>query len=239
MMGNEYSLGVIGGMGPKATSVFFDKVVECTVADRDQDHVNMVIINHAELPDRTDIIAENRGSEFLAKIGKDIKLLELAGVSHIALPCNTSHYFYAQLREMTPIHIINMVEETVKHIHSLYGDGCKIGLLATDGTVNTGIYAASSKFYNMRLHVPEMDVQRQVMDIIYDVKANAPVDMKRLEQIISDMVHADGCQCVILACTELSCLPIDQSLSQYCVDALDILVKQSILRSGKVYKGEV
>ena len=37
-------LGIIGGMGPKATSVFFEKIIENTVAHRDQDHIDMVIL---------------------------------------------------------------------------------------------------------------------------------------------------------------------------------------------------
>lgn len=237
-MGN-YKLGVIGGMGPKATSVFFDKVVECTVAGRDQDHINMIILNHATLPDRTDVIAQHGETEFLASMDKNLRLLASTDVSHIAIPCNTSHYFYRQLSEMTSVPIINMVEETVKHIHSLYGDGCKIGLLATDGTVNTGIYAMNSKFYNMKMHVPTANMQQQVMDIIYDVKANVTVDAKQLELIINKLLHEDGCDCIILACTELSCLPIEQNLRNYCVDALDVLVKHSILLSGKAYKGDL
>src|SRR5690606_31259272 len=125
-------LGVIGGMGPKATSVFFEKIVNRTVAHKDQDHLNMVILNHATLPDRTNAILTNTGETFINAVKSDFKLLEAAGVANIAIPCNTSHYFYEELQKLTTIPIINMVEETIKEIHEKHGEGTKVGILATD-----------------------------------------------------------------------------------------------------------
>lgn len=228
------SLGVIGGMGPKATSVFFDKVIEHTAADRDQEHINMVILNHTTLPDRTSVILSGQGELFLEAIAKDLKLLELAGVSNIAIPCNTSHYFYEEMQQMTSVPIINMVGETLREIHAKYGDGSKIGILATNGTINSGIYKRGCESYNMVLHEPNEAMQELVMDIIYNqVKSNLEVDPAVLEGIINELVYEEGCNCVILACTELSCIPISKQTMEISIDAMQVLVNQSIIRSGK------
>lgn len=228
------SLGVIGGMGPKATSVFFDKVIEQTAADRDQDHINIVILNHATLPDRTGVILGNRGEVFLEAVAKDLKLLETAGVSNIAIPCNTSHYFYNDMQQMTDINIINMVDETLKEIYDIYGEHCKIGILATNGTVSSGVYRKGCAQYNMQLHEPDDSIQEHVMDIIYNkVKRNLPVESSEFEGIINHLLIHDHCQCVIIACTELSCIPIQSKVSKYCVDAMNVLVQKSIELSGK------
>jgi aspartate racemase len=228
------SLGVIGGMGPKATSVFFDKVIEHTAADRDQEHINMIILNHVTLPDRTSVILSGQGELFLEAIAKDFKLLELAGAAHIAIPCNTSHYFYDQMQEMTSVPIINMVDETLKAIHAKYGDNSKIGILATTGTINSGVYKAGCESYNMKLHEPNEAIQELVMDIIYNqVKSNLEVDPAVLEGIINELVYQEGCNCVIIACTELSCIPISKQTMEISIDAMQVLVDQSIVRSGK------
>ncbi|MGO4539434.1 aspartate/glutamate racemase family protein [Paenibacillus sp. 2TAB19] len=228
------SLGVIGGMGPKATSVFFDKVIEHTAADRDQEHINMIILNHVTLPDRTSVILSGQGELFLEAIEKDFKLLELAGAAHIAIPCNTSHYFYDQMQEMTTVPIINMVDETLKAIHAKYGDNSKIGILATTGTINSGVYKAGCESYNMKLHEPNEAIQELVMDIIYNqVKSNLEVDPAVLEGIINELVYQEGCNCVIIACTELSCIPINKQTMEISIDAMQVLVDQSIVRSGK------
>ncbi|KRE40123.1 aspartate/glutamate racemase family protein [Paenibacillus sp. Soil522] len=228
------SLGVIGGMGPKATSVFFDMVIEQTAADRDQDHINIVVLNHATLPDRTDVILAGRGEVFLEAVAKDLKLLEAAGVSNIAIPCNTSHYFYNDMQQMTGINIINMVDETLKEIYDTYGEHCKIGILATNGTVSSGVYRKGCAQYNMQLHEPNDSIQEHVMDIIYNkVKRNLPVEPSEFEGIINHLLIQDQCQCVIIACTELSCIPIQNEVSKYCVDAMAVLVQKSIELSGK------
>lgn len=227
-------LGVIGGMGPQATSVFFEKLIENTEAERDQDHIDMLILNHATLPDRTKVILEGRSELFLDAVANDFKLLELAGVANIAIPCNTSHYFYDEMQQMTTVNIINMVDETVKEIHGRYGDGSKIGILATNGTISTGIYRTSCDSYGMKLYEPEPSLQQKVMDIIYnDVKAQKNVDPSKLESLIHHLIYEEQCQCVILACTELSCIELSDFYKECSVDAMEVLVNKSITLSGK------
>lgn len=231
------SLGVIGGMGPMATAVFMQRVIENTVASRDQDHIDMVILNHATLPDRTRAILEHSGDVFLQAIKKDIKLLEGAGVDHIAIPCNTSHYFFDKIQAMTDIHMINMVDETAREIFKAYGEHTRVGILATNGTISSGIYQRGCSEYHMQLHPPDSDTQEKIMDIIYNqIKVDQNVDATRTEAIIRDLFEKDQCSCVIIACTELSCIELSQEVASRCVDAMDILVKKSIEMSGKVVK---
>jgi aspartate racemase len=233
-MMNQTSLGVIGGMGPKATAVFFDMMLENTVAERDQDHVDMVISNHASLPDRTSVILEGREEQFLEAISRDFKLLEHAGVSHIAIPCNTSHYFYKQMQEMTPIPIIHMVEETVKLVHERFGEGSKVGILATNGTIKSGIYKQVCEQYGLQLHMPDERQQAQAMKIIYtNVKSNMDFSPDELEELIQELVVEQNCRCVILACTELSCIKLGSATSEVSIDAMQVLVEKAITLSGR------
>ncbi len=233
------SLGIIGGMGPKATSVFFDKVIESTDAHKDQDHINIVILNHATLPDRTETILSGEDGPFLDGIKKDIALLEKAGVANIAIPCNTSHYFYDKIQEKTNIHVINMVEETIKEITEKYGSNAKVGIMATNGTIKSDIYKKVAHSYGLEVHYPHDDIQTQVMDIIYNkVKSDLTLDVTEIENIIFDFIFNHECNCVILACTELSCITLNEDVEKYCIDAMDVLVKRSIELSGKFVKGQ-
>lgn len=233
----EYKLGVIGGMGPKATSVFFEKVIEKTDANKDQEHINMIVLNHATLPDRTTIILENRGEDFLKHITNDIELLENAGVKNIAIPCNTSHYFYDDMVKFTNVNIINMVEETVKEVLNKYGKDSKVGILATKGTISSGVYNKVFEKYNMNLHVPSENIQKQTMKIIYDnVKGDLDQDSSELEAVINDLLTKDNCDCIILACTELSCIKLSDDIKKHCIDAMEVLVNRSIELCGKKLK---
>jgi aspartate racemase len=198
----------------------------------------MIILNHASLPDRTMSILDHQEEAFIKAIGKDIKLLEASGVANIALTCNTAHYFYEQMQALTDVPIINMVDETIKAIYLKYGADSKVGILATNGTRRSGIYKNSCHKYNLDPYFPEPDVQDRVMDIIYnDVKGDLEVGSNnKLEDIIKDLIFEQNCKCVILACTELSCIKLSDDVAKYSIDAMDVLVEKSILLSGKRVK---
>lgn len=230
-------MGVIGGMGPKATSAFFEKVIANTVSNKDQDHIDMVILNHASLPDRTHAILTKDEKPFLQLVQKDIQLLELAGVHNIAIPCNTAHYFYDKIQAMTTINVINMVHESVKEVYRRFGKKAKVGILATNGTINSGIYQKQCLEYGLQPHTPNAEVQQQVMDLIYKkVKGNLVTECDEIETIIHDLITKEGCDCIIIACTELSCLSIKEDTLNYCIDAMDVLVTETILLSDRVPK---
>lgn len=222
-------LGVLGGMGPKATSVFIDQIIDCTPADRDQDHIDMVVLNHATLPDRTQVILDNEGELFLRAIERDIRLLEYAEVGYIAMPCNTAHYYIQEMQAMTKIPIIDMVEETMREIRETFGGGCKVGILATNGTLRSDIYSESARRFGLIPHVPDDEMQQEVMNIIYrDIKRGIQTDPAELEGIIHHMVAEHGCGCVIIACTELSIVKLSEATKKVSIDAMDVLVRKSI-----------
>src|SRR5690625_1951589 len=169
----DKKLGVLGGMGPFATSVFLERIIENTQAVNDQDHIDMVILNHASLPDRTDAILQKNENEFLTAVKKDIELLEYSGVSNIAIPCNTSHYFYKNMQQMTNIHIINMVTSTVEHVSSQFGTGSKVAVLATDGTIQSKVYEKELIAHELKVHELTSQIQNEIMEIIYLIKSNS------------------------------------------------------------------
>ncbi|SET80481.1 aspartate racemase [Oceanobacillus limi] len=226
-------LGILGGMGPKATSVFFEKIISNTVAHKDQDHLDMVILNHASLPDRTVSILENKKQEFLDAVRQDFMLFDQSGVSNIAIPCNTSHYLIEEMQSMTDINIINMVQGTVEYIRDKFGEHRKVAILATDGTIQSGVYENECKKHGIEPFVPNKELQQKVMQTIYKIKSDVDFKASEFESIINEVITKENCTDVILGCTELSCIDISEELKSYCVDPMDILVRLSITLSGK------
>ena len=94
-------LGVIGGMGAEATSYYYDQVVRHTAAACDQEHIDMVVLSKSTMPDRTLAIKTGEHAELLATMKECAQALETLGCAHIAIPCNTSHYFYDQIQSFT------------------------------------------------------------------------------------------------------------------------------------------
>jgi aspartate racemase len=232
------TLGVIGGMGPEATSYFYDEVIERTVASSDQEHINMVILNHAGMPDRTRAIKSGDDAALLSAMQDDLKKLEYCGADNIAIPCNTSHYFYDKIQAMTDIPIINMITETAREVAGMHLESGRIGIMATDGTIDSGVYHKALIAQNLVPVEPDPDIQKEIMSLIYDdIKAGKLGDEDKFHHALRNL-RDKGCDMIILACTEISVYKRHHSVPHYCMDAMDILVRESILRSGYEYNGD-
>ena len=225
-----YKLGVIGGMGPLATVSFYERVVLNTAAKCDNEHIDMVVLSHASMPDRTKCIIENKGGEFLEVIKKDFKILEDIGVEAVAIPCNTSHYFFDEFKKFTGLRIINMIEETILEVKKRGIE--KIAVFGTLGTLNSKVYEKYANHHGLLVKEVSPEDKQAVMDIIYDIKETNCLDGRRFVDILSR--YCDDETVGIIACTELSLLDIPEDINT--IDALNVLVKRSIELSGAKVK---
>ena len=139
-------VGVIGGMGPLATSDLFNKIIKYTDANKDSEHIHIIIDNNTSIPDRSKFILEN-GESPLNEIVSSAKKLENAGVDFIIIPCNTSHSLYDEIAKRINTPIINMIDEVAKELEKL--NIKKVGLLATTGTIKSGIYKKYLDIHNI------------------------------------------------------------------------------------------
>lgn len=231
-------LGVIGGMGPQATELLYQKIIDMTDAARDQDHIDMIILSHASMPDRTEAIRSGKTDAVLRLLTEDAEMLQAGGAEVIAIPCNTSHYFYERLQKAVHVPIIHMVRETVTRVASRLAPGKRVGLLATDGTVFTGLYAHECEKAGLVCVTPDAPTQALVMKIIYEqIKAGEKGSLDDFG-VIDTYLKRNGCEAAILACTELSCFKAFHALDRFYTDALDVLCYESIRRCGGKIKSE-
>lgn len=229
----EGILGVLGGMGPQATNTFYQRIIDRTQAEKDQEHLQVLIWSDAKIPDRTaGILAGPEAAEQVYQALLDgARLLERAGCTVLAIPCNTSHYFADRLQAQLKIPLIHMIRETVAAIQAM---GKKtVGILATDGTVRTGIYQKELTAAGLTpVTLPE-ELQGVVMSIIYDEIKRGETGSREKFGEVDAWLRQAGCDCAILGCTELSVYRALHSLPPYYMDAMEVLAEQAILRCGK------
>lgn len=227
---SEQKLGVLGGMGPQATQMFYQFVLDRTDAMRDQDHLPAVILSDTAMPDRTCAILSGNTDEIYARLKRDALLLENCGCTAIAIPCNTSHYFVDRLQGEIGVPIVHMIRETAA---ALAATGKKRpGILATDGTIQSGLYQKECAALGMEAVVPDEATQKLVMSIIYDeIKQGEQGSREKFAQI-DRALRAAGCDCAILACTELSVFSAYHSLPAFYLDAMMVLAERSVERCG-------
>lgn len=228
-------IGVIGGMGPMATAYFQELVVDLTDAKCDQEHVDMIITNRCSTYDRTNYILGKSENSPLTTLIDDAKKLENAGANKLAITCNTAHYFYDEIQKNVDIKIINMVEETTRYTKEKGYK--KVCILGTKGTIHSKLYQNYCEKYNIDYMILNENYQNDLMDIIYnDIKAGNYNNVESFGKIIS-YIKDNGCDCVILGCTELSILKKKNKLdNEFYIDSLEILAREVIKYCGKKQK---
>lgn len=229
-MKQEAKLGVLGGMGPQATQVFYQFVLDRTDAIRDQDHLPAVILSDTGIPDRTTAILSGDTEGLYRRLLGDARLLEGCGCTALAIPCNTSHYFADRLQGEIGVPIIHMLRETAK---LLAAQGKKRpGILATDGTIQTGLYQRECASVGMEAVAPDREIQTLVMSIIYDEIKQGEKGSRDKFAHIDRAIRGMGCDCAILACTELSVFSTYHPLPPFYVDAMMVMAERAVERCG-------
>lgn len=204
-----FKLGVVGGVGPAATVDFLDKVVRNTPGTRDQDHLRLLVEQNPQIPDRTEHLVGDGMDPTLA-LYATCKKLQAGEADLIAIPCNTAHAFVAAIQSELDIPIMNMLTVTVKHIRELFPQLRKVGLLATDGTVSSGVYKRALEDHGLLEVVPSPPLQARVMNAIYGpqgVKAGFTTGqaVADVDAAIEELAAQDV-EVIVLGCTELPLL---------------------------------
>lgn len=236
MSQTDKTLGVIGGLGPIATAHFMELVINMTDAETDQQHLPMIVYNMPYIPDRTAYILDNTKADPLPEMLRIGTRLHEQDVDCIAIPCVTAHYFFEQLEKGIPVPLINGVAETVRHLKE---NGIqKVGIMATDGTVRSGIFHRELTSQGLTPVVPDEKGQADVMHLIFqNIKAGKPAEMDRFHDAAASL-RRRGAQAIILGCTELSLIKRDCPIGPGFIDAMEVLAQQSVLACGKPLKQE-
>ena len=228
------TLGVIGGLGPMATAYFLQLLTQMTDAQKDQNHIEVLIHSKPQIPDRTRYIlgksAHNPVPDMVA-VGKS---LVNQGADILAIPCITAHYFQEELEAAIGCPIINALEETAEYVKQRGFE--KIGIMATDGTIESGIFQHALEKHGMKAVIPCKEKQAGVMHLIYDnVKSGKPVELPLFEEIAQEL-FAQGAQVILLGCTELSLIKRDFALEPGFLDVMEVLARKAVLSCGKLRK---
>lgn len=219
-------LGVIGGLGPIATAYFYERIIQMTDASCDQDHLEMIIYSRPSIPDRTGYILGRIPESPLQPLIETGQALIRAKADYIAIPCITAHYFHEALTAALTVPVIHIIEETVRYL--LEAGVSRVGLMATDGTLASGLFQKALEKAGLTVALPDAVRQQDIMHVIYaNVKAGQPVELDRFLGA-ADQLKKQGAQVIILGCTELSLVKRDCAIGAGYLDALDVLAMRSL-----------
>ena len=225
---NDKRIGILGGMGPEATAHFFFKLIKATPSKNDQDHFRVIMDSNTKIPDRTSAIL-GKGESPIPALVDTAKTLEGANVDVACIPCITAHYFIEDIQREVNYPIINALIELKKYIKDNYSYVKNIGILATSGTLQSGLFDKYLSDYN--LMYPDEEMQKEkVMKAIYSpdfgiksgVIYGTPIDMLKEtgEHLISN-----GAQLLIAGCTEIGLVMNASHFKVPLIDPMDVAIE--------------
>lgn len=232
-----FRLGVVGGVGPAATVDFMSKLIASTPASRDQDHMAMQVQHEPQIPDRTACLLHGGADPTIALLAA-CERLQAAGAHAIAIPCNTAHAFLPAIAGRLEVPVIDMPRETLRWIRSTHPHLSRVGLLATSGTVASGIYQRAAQETGIQCITPDPARQALVMEAIYGVDGvkagfrSGPCRARMVEAI--GHLAAEGAEIFILGCTEIPLLFPERELALAggarvpLVDSAEVLARRCV-----------
>lgn len=219
-------LGVIGGLGPLASAYFLELITDMCDALSDQEHIETIVYSKPSTPDRTAYILDNTKPDPVPSMVQSGAVLKAMGVDVLAIPCITAHYFHEKLEELIGMRIINAISETVDYLKR---NGYKrVGIMATDGTVKSGIFKLALESSGIECIYPKKEHQDGVMRLIYDnVKSGKRVDIDSFNEIKMALIDS-GAEVVLLGCTELSVIKKNSDIKDKVVDVMEVLAAKCV-----------
>lgn len=207
--------GILGGLGPLAHIKFEQTLLEQSVrrgARGDQEHPVWILMNATQVPDRTQSI-KGDAPDCTPSIVRYSRMLQRAGADFLVVTCNTAHAFYEAVQAQLDVPWIPLMGCTTQVIREQYPAVQRVGILATDGTLQTRLYHRSLTQAGLTPLCPAIasPMQKRVMQTIYHPEGGikttgAQVSKKALRDLshATAWLKAQGAEVVIAGCTELS-----------------------------------
>jgi aspartate racemase len=227
------NIGIIGGVGPLATSLYYrslvDKVVTAT-----QGNLPEVIMY--SLPIDTKI--EKAFIQGYPYVDTEIYMRTLhlmshaletfmqSGIEKIAMPCNTLQPLLEDICEGKPLHNINLIQETSKQVlkHRME----HVLIIGTNETCRSNIYGdmlkRSGVTYKYLAESDQKIVAQYISASLHTPQHPSPHLQRFVECIVRASKDVDG---LVIACTDLTDL-FSELLSIPVIDSLQALVDSSV-----------
>ncbi|MBT8080256.1 MAG: amino acid racemase [Gammaproteobacteria bacterium] len=228
--------GVLGGMGPQATVDFMQEVIRLTGARRDQDHVRMLVDCNPAVPDRQAAL-RGEGGDVAACLAQMARGLQAAGAEFLVMPCNTAHVFADSIAAAVPIPLINIIDATVAAVRRECPDARSVGLLATTGCINAGVYQRALASDGFGVVVPADSAV--LMDLIFRIKSgDVGAETRAATAAVAQQLVAAGADVLIAGCTEIPLVLGAGDVPVPLISSTDVLARQTIEYAFNLQPGE-
>ena len=216
-------VGILGGMGPQATILLMQKVLDAVPAADDADHIPLLVDQNPQVPSRIRRLIEGTGDDPAPVLADMARRLVGAGAEALAMPCNTAHHYASAIRAAVKVPVIDMVDLSVRRAAKLAGVDGRVGILASPAVRRIGLFDAPLARFSVQALYPEDEAA--MLATIRRIKTAGPEpETASALRAASNALLQRGAQVQMIACTEFSLLADATADGATAFDTLDVLV---------------
>ena len=235
------TIGILGGMGPEATAYFYELIIKKTKAEKDQDHIPVIIYSNPKIAPRTDAILR-KGPSPVPLLVEGVRLLRQAGADFIVMPCVTAHYFYPEVAAQEKFPILNLLDLSLQWTKKNIPGLKKAGLISSTGTLESRLFHDTFERAEIEIIGPDEEEQEQVMEAIFGkkgIKAGfASGEPKKIIVNKARKLIQSGAEAIIAGCTEVPLVLKEEDISVPLIEPLSIMAEAAVLEAGYELRGK-
>ncbi len=157
--------------------------------------------------------------------------LAKAGADFLICPDNTIHQAFDLVEYRSPrswLHIAQEVAHEARHSHFK-----RLGVLGTRYLMEGPVYPEKLKAAGLEHRIPGPEARKRINQIIFDELVNAQFNARSLaylQEVIRTLAD-QGCDAVVLGCTEIPLLVTPDSSSLPTLDSTRLLARAAVKRA--------
>ena len=219
-------------MGSRAGMELFRKLIEYSPALSDQEFPEILLHSNSCVPDRTQAIVYQQESPIM-ELTRSVKLLNINNTDVIVMACITSYYYQQEIQKLTHAYVVNPVIATARYIRSRFPHIKSVGLLATTGTVRSGLFFKTFKEHDLDLVLlDEKEQELYFMNAVYMKNglksATISQEARDLLMTAAARLKENGAQLLVGGCSEVQLVIKNNVLGLPFVDAIDLMAREVI-----------
>lgn len=181
----SYQLGIIGGMGALSAAAFLNQYYKHQAKNSitEQQMSNVILLNVADMPDRSDHFTSNQLDSLLIPLEQAIQQLYAMGIKNIVVLCYTIHLAFSRLPTPIQASLKSLVTFTLQEIIK---QRKKCILLCTAVTHQEQLFQQNSLWLAASPYVIPLLPQHQktIQAYIYDLKLN-----RKLTEVMDFIIY--------------------------------------------------
>ena len=219
------TIGVIGGIGAKATFDFCQILLALAPAKANSDYPRILVDCNPQFPDINTALLGAGPSPADALAASAIQL-ECAGANCLVLICNGAHAYADDIRQAVNIPFVSMIDAAVDRAVCDAPTGSQVGVLATNGVLKSRVFAQALEaagHTQLALEGSRLDDFMCALDP--EAQRDNPERARAAMKACADLLVQRGAKVLIIGCTEAKLMLESARPSAVLIDPLDALAQ--------------